>query len=59
MNHDDRFFVFFGKATAMAGLVWMLLCLAALTRIIYLDYRDSESRPYATIAPDTTRRTHK
>lgn len=50
----DRFWMWFGKALAVACTAFTFACACGFVYVLYEDYRDSQTRPVFTITPDST-----
>ena len=52
---NDRFWIAFGKTMAVACTVYTFACACGFVALLYADYQDSQTKAYATIAPDSSR----
>ena len=50
----DRFWTWFGKALAVACTAFTFACALGFVYLLYADYQDSQTRPWAVVAPDST-----
>lgn len=50
----DRFWLWFGKAVAVACVGFTFACACGFVWLLYQDYQDTLHRPYAIVAPDST-----